>query len=859
MPSIVRTLAAHGLRLQVDVQLTSASAVRRFIPMQMSERDANVPSLVRAASVLPDGTGAARTLLRSMATLASNGDPIDVPRSCSELARMNDPLSAVSSRPRNVGVGGARLRRHEATSVVATLWLTFDECRERPVSSVFPVSPSLVFVSAYGTDPRTVTLPAAASDTIFAPKLTADESVGDAATGISRFLRGILAQVTKVDWTVTGLPSGDAKALNASSYSYKLPAKHTLSWTSSALASALPPYALLPGYYYTATASVTLQAAWAWDADAFVDERFPPKQPPIAEAVLRSASLLETITLGPESPWPAASSQAGSASTTLGRTAALAYVTLPPGAASLLASPAAGTALVTSFNLTAASAKPPSEVVDITTLTPSSDVSTAALVSSLLTTYPMHGDAVAAIIATVTGGTVANNLFTSSRSWCSDIRAPGTIAASTTNAVAVLPVWAFPLRLLSHALAVAAALDVARNAPSSLGVDLTQAAGISDGLMLASGRAVFGPAAALCAQISTSIVTALVAAPLNANAPLVSPPLSSGLLQYSFRVGTRPLSALPEGTVEVQPALKFINADDGIAEALLRAVPLQLSSDGTSTYIDSQAITGIQLPLPLQWGALSLSVPTLVPVYVLVLDETQAVTFGVINIPLLPPLPPGAAENANMLSFAIANLASNITANNINKPPIDALLTIATLSSMLGTNSTGQLVSGTTVAGDTDTNSENITASNTATRGLLLDATADALDRFLLQSTYQQNTTSNNSRPLLDDTTLGVIALTVRSLTLDPFELSSDGADVSIGVLSSLMKASLVGSINIRDTVDANVSDTDSGVGAEAAVVVQLPTEVSMCLQTSIVNIYLHLACLCATICRSAKSFLMAY
>lgn len=684
MPGIAVALSSLGLRLELDVSLTSTSAIDRFLPLHFSARDGVFPPAVLASALLPDGTGAARTLLRSL--LPSGSAPL-ASVSCSQLASLDDPISGGASRPTpGAGVGGVRLERQEAVATVASLWLARADCGELPLAAAIPLSPTLVFISAYTDDPRDVTLPASSSRTLLSALPTA-------AYGA---LRGILALVLAVSWNATGVPS--AQLLNMTADRGALPAVHSLSWTSGALASALPPYALLAGYAYTATASAQLGAAWAWDTEAFLNgsAAFPPAPPPQGAGVTTLPP--ELLTVGPEAAWSPAPQSANS---TPGRSAALALVTLPPRDATVAASPASGTAVVTEFQLSASGGNlpPGATAADLTQSTPRSVVSPVALASSLLTAFPMPPEAASAMLAAVQSGSATS---AEPEAWCAPIEEVASAGTLTVDGSG-LPAWALRLGPLAHALDVAAGLDAAMSAPPTLGAapDLTTAAAVSAALLLATGPAAYTSAARLCSEIIASLVTALPLSPLNASAaPLAFPgglgngtssnnSSNSSSLRYSFRVGTRPLESLPPGTVVSLSPPVFSSPDAALTEALLYSVPVQLSTVGGSSFVNLASLSGVILPLT--QAGFNLSAATPVPLYVIVLDGTRAVSVGVTVVPLLPPLPEGAAVNATTLSIAVAGLAAGVTLANATATPLATLLNIATLASMLGALSTGQV------------------------------------------------------------------------------------------------------------------------------------------------------------------------
>lgn len=361
------------MRLQVDVLMTSASAVRRFLPMQLVN-GSGTPGRVLESFVLPRGSGEARAILRALGS--SVYPSVNASTTCDQLSSRADPLSPLfGEADTGNGAGGARLQRHESVAVTASVWIARTDCPSLPVQSAVPLSPTLVFVSAY-TDAqgaRCVDLPADPSITLLSPFFSTDRVPEVVRSGVSASLCGVLARVGEVTWTVTGIASSDATALNVSAYGGSMPPVHTLSWTSPALSSALPPYSLLPGYWYSASASVTLSASWAWDAAAFETGAFPPAPPPPTAHVLPSAP--ETIVLPAELVWQNSLPPipAGDA---LGRSAALAHVTVPPSAVSVFAQPGNGTALTTLFNLTAAGGSLPlnAEAADITPSTNSATV-----------------------------------------------------------------------------------------------------------------------------------------------------------------------------------------------------------------------------------------------------------------------------------------------------------------------------------------------------------------------------------------------------------------------------------------------------------------------------------------------------
>lgn len=832
MPSITSTLSSARLQIQADVQFTSATAIRRFFPIVIRADDGNVPATVRAAVVSPWGSGAARTLLRSH---PGNSSLITPP--CSQLARAPDTIIQGACQPRpGIGVGGTRLHRHESAGVVASLWLAPRDCSNTPLSAAFTISPTLVFLSAYITDPRVVELPAAASDVLLAPFSLPATSV--TAMGVYSSLRGILAQVQSVTWSLSGLPSGDAFALNASTYFGSLPSVHSFSWSSAALASAIPPYTLLPGYYYTASVNISLRASWAWDTENFKNSSFPAAPPPPSANV--SPRSLETLSITSEAPWLDNSASRD----TLSRSASVAVVSLLPIPAAIAVTPSKGTALASRFNLSGSGGtmSPAASAYDLSTATPRGNYSSASLASSLITTHPFHPNATAALLADLQGGDDSQSIVSAgimssqAGDWCAVLDDLASSASPDPARVAALPAWALALGPLAHALDIAAALDSNSNAPNAYGPDLSEAASLSASLLQRTTRATLVSSASLCARLSASLASFLPIAPLNASAEpattLLSPQTDDASLLYSFRVGTRPLSALPDGSLASVSPPVFSSPDIGIEQALLYSVPLQVSASGSTTYTNSSTMLDTKLPLTLQYGALNISLATLVPVYVLVLDNAQAVSAAVVNVPLYPPISSTASGNASAISASVAELSDELFGphSNSSASPLATVLSVGTLASVLGTLSTGLLVAGSAVSSGNVTSGSNISSAvavvspNTITRTFLLNVTAAALSALTTQTLLQEQPQSRTG-PLFDDPTLGAFSLTIRSLSLDPFEISSESADSAVASLNALMTAALAGvksgSIDRRRSLmlaTGSVSDTTK--------VVRLPTQV---------------------------------
>ena len=265
--------------------------------MTLRADDFGLHEAVRKSFILPRGTGAARAVVRSLKRGTSE-------LTCASLASLEDPLVGGLCQPNEgLATAGARLQRHEASATVAKIRVSRADCLDTPLALTYTISPSLLFISAFGSDPRNVSFPVEAGDVLIAPEVfSGDVRV---TTGVRDSLRGIVARVTTVEWKVSGVPSAAAIALNAS-YSGKLPSVHTLSWTSAALGSGIPPYALLPGYHYTATASVTLQAAWAFNTGAFTGV-FPPAPPPSSAYVVPPE--VESLRIESDFPWALSSSR----------------------------------------------------------------------------------------------------------------------------------------------------------------------------------------------------------------------------------------------------------------------------------------------------------------------------------------------------------------------------------------------------------------------------------------------------------------------------------------------------------------------------------------------------------------------
>lgn len=177
------------------------------------------------------------------------------------------------------------------------------------------------------------------------------------------------------------------------------------------------------------------------------------------------------------------------------------------------------------------------------------------------------------------------------------------------------------------------------------------------------------------------------------------------------------------------------------------------------------------------------------PIYVLVQDPaTLAVSVGVTVVSMLPPVSAAVAGNATALSSAIAAIAAGISLANASTSPLAVLLEAATLSSMLGTLSTGQLVAGSAVpagnvsAGVNGTTAGAVVRPNSATRTVLLDLTAAALASIL------GSPEGSNGAVTLDDTTIGTVALAIRALSLDPFELDVSSAGSAVSALTTLLQ-----------------------------------------------------------------------
>ena len=760
--------------------------------MQLRSNE-SLPLAVSASALLPLGSGKSRTIMR---TLLDHAD-VSSGSTCADLAALIDPLETpglAGAWMPQVGAGGTRLQRQESTAVSASLWLARIDCPQMPLLHAVPLSPSLLFLSAYSLDARDVTLPAAPSSTVLSPIASPESHVpplsytDTVSTGVYSSLRGVLVHVTAVNWTVTGVPSADATALNETLYGGSLPLVHQLTWISSTLGSALPPYALLPGYYYTATASAALEAAWAWDTDAFESRVFPPTPPPSTAHVV--AGLPESIFVAGEVAWVAAHSEASPSSpltSPWGRAAALAYVTLSASAVMLSPSPSNGTALVTLFDVAASGGVVPSNssAGDFTPSTSADAVNRIALVSA----YPMPLEAAQALLAVASGSSSSAEAPVGDAQtalWCADLIALGLAAAPSPTVFRALPAWALSLGPLAHALAIARALDAAGSPPPFPSADLLQVEAVSATILDGSGGAAeFARSADLCTSITTQLAAVVASAPLNPAfdpAPRSPPPPTD--VQYSFRVGTRPLSALPAGLLSATG--RFSSPEAVIRAARIYSIPLQISSLGWTSFSSISQLYGLQLPLPMQWSGLNLSVPTLLPVYALSNDGSGALSAGVVEVALLPPIPQGNAGDGVAVSAAVSSIASGVNVMSAAAAPMATLLTIGTLGSILATTSTAVDATGLAVGA----NASSFTSSNTATRTLLITCARAALDALVLLS---QNSGGAPSGQLLDDSTCHAIALAVLSISADPLELSISGATITIDLLYDMLAAAVAG------------------------------------------------------------------
>lgn len=103
-----------------------------------------------------------------------------------------------------------------------------------------------------------------------------------------------------------------------------------------------------------------------------------------------------------------------------------------------------------------------------------------------------------------------------------------------------------------------------------------------------------------------------------------------------------------------------------------------------------------------------------------------------------------------------------------------------------------QLVAGSPVlAGDVTTGSNStyaalVVARNTETRAALLNVTSAVLTELIAQAADGEGAGST-----LDDATLGAVALTIRALSIDPFEVSAGAASSAVASLTLLLKVRL--------------------------------------------------------------------
>lgn len=155
-----------------------------------------------------------------------------------------------------------------------------------------------------------------------------------------------------------------------------------------------------------------------------------------------------------------------------------------------------------------------------------------------------------------------------------------------------------------------------------------------------------------------------------------------------------------------------------------------------------------------------------------------------------------------------------------------------------------QLVAGSAVlAGNVTTGSNSSSAAavvspNTATRAGLLNVTAAALASLI--SLAQGDEGSGAPATTLDDATLGAVALTIRSLSLDPFEVNAGAAGSTVASLTVLLQAALSGSANVTAAGAAAARGrrrlaTAAGRSAQSAAV-QLAPQVGQAVLDGLLN-----------------------
>lgn len=726
--SVSSVLAARGLLMQAEAAFASASSVDRLMPLELPASEASaagdvaVPTqvIVSLGGAPPgNGTGTARALLRA----AAGANPPSTADPCSLTA--TDPLGGLPTPNQSAPTAlGVRLLRHEATALIARLWLAPVDCPASPLALAIPITPQLAFISAFTGDARDVAASvsaggeAAALDRLLlAPGCPAGPNIrlADCAAPYAALQRGVVARLRVADWVVSGFPTAAAVALNStlpSSFFGALPAIHVIKLSTTTLSAALPPYALLPGYYYTATALLSLDVTWAWDTAAFESRSFPASTlPPSVATALADRGYghlaAETEVLNASSPAPRA-----------GAYSALALVALPTVMRGVAVFPPSGVALVDVFNVSAG----PIESPDTAPLDTPPLLATPSFVSALLDSAPLPPSAQLALV----GVPIANSPHLSAA--CAKLAALDS-AAYNASLASSLRAWELDTTLLGFALAVAGAVGAAFPIPSAVteGVSLAAGEGVAQSALAgALTRAPFAAAvpgasspAALCVSLSARMIAALQASPLNtsSSAPHFAPIPDFENVTYSFRVGT--LSYAPSAS-----ATAFESS------ALTNSVPIR-ATDGGDSFVAERSVLAT-LPLPLETDglyALSSGSATNLSAQIFVIARSNTRVLAVASSVVTLRSPTSSSGLAS-----IAALSRGYTSRNASVAPLPTILAAATLGALLSADSTARALRGTAVVVPSRVTSNSsgsfpfsYTVLNAETRSNLLNLTAIAL------------------------------------------------------------------------------------------------------------------------------------
>ena len=590
------------------------------------------------------------------------------------------------------------------------------------MTAAIPISPRLIFLSAYTEDARTSNV-STRSNFLFGCPALPTSPLEDCAAAFANIVSGALGEVITATWTLSGRPTVAAVRLNATNTSQffsALPLLHSFEFETSTLSAAVPPYTLYPAYYYTVTVRIAMRIAWAWDTSAFATRVFSAAVPPPVGSTLRSlgfsadsAIMIQTAIFGGPVPFP-------------GYYAGLALVSAPPILRSVAVSPSTGVALFDTFNLSVAGAlDAPSTVA----LDEPPAALTAAYISAVLSAAPLPPGLQRALAYSSTAAATEAS-FGAATVFCSRLL----LLKSTFNATiaGALEAWELDLTLSSFALAVSSAVEAAYPHASSNSDSVLQAgeavatAALGGSFSRTPFAAVLNSAmspADLCLLVISQTTAALATAPFNASsfAPRQSITDDFANLSYSYRVGTQLLAS---------------SAAEGVrlSAALAASVPVVTAAGGDSFV----AATSVNVTLPM------LAFPSNTPTLVTVLARSNAKVFAAATA-VISLSPPCGGGDPVSISDGVSTLASALLVSNTTSTSVAAILAAATLGTILSSYSSVRALENVTLLGGnvsalgTYNVASAIVAVNSATRSQLISVTVAALEELLARGSHSSS------------------------------------------------------------------------------------------------------------------------